>query len=95
MNFIFSEYLFIFTVYLILEETHPISELKTTLKSLRIKGESGKLVAKLFSKMSEIRGSKSVGEKWRQSGLQLKDIINMEREQIDRIVRNYVSLLIF
>ncbi|XP_033212487.1 uncharacterized protein LOC117170074 [Belonocnema kinseyi] len=76
-------------LYLVIEETHPISELKTTLESLRIKGESGKLVAKLFSKMSEISGSKSTGEKWRQSGLQVKDIIDTEREQIDRIVKNY------
>ena len=81
-------------MFLLIEGTYPISELRNALKKLRTKGESGKLVAKLFSKMSNVSGPKSIGDKWRQSGLQLSDIINPEREKIDLIVRNYVSLVI-
>ena len=79
-------------MYLVVEGTHPVSELKTTLAILRNKGQSGKLIGELFSKMCEVIGPKSVAEKLSQSGLQLSDIINPERENIDEIINNYVSI---
>ena len=53
------------------------------------------MIGELFSNMSRISGQKAVAEKWSQSGLQFSDIINLERESVDEIVKNYVSLRIF
>ncbi|XP_043477591.1 uncharacterized protein LOC122508363 [Leptopilina heterotoma] len=76
-------------VHLVIDETHPLAELPITLASLRSRGQSGKLVGELFSKMAIICGSEVLVEKWNSSKLLISDLINGERENIDEIIKNY------
>ncbi|XP_051166301.1 eukaryotic translation initiation factor 4 gamma 3-like isoform X2 [Leptopilina boulardi] len=76
-------------VHLLIDETHPFAELPITLANLRIKGQSGKFVGELFSKVATISGPEMLVQKWLMSKLQFSDIINGERENIDEIIKNY------
>ncbi|XP_043492134.1 eukaryotic translation initiation factor 4 gamma 3-like isoform X5 [Polistes fuscatus] len=71
------------------EEIMPLSEMSSIFKSLKIQGCAGKLLGELLAKLSQEKGSKWVADKWDQSRLSLNDIIDSERESIDKIAKEY------
>lgn len=83
---------FFLSVHLLIDETHPLSELPITVASLRNKGLSGAFAAELLSRMAKICGPKVFVQKWSQSNLKFIDFINRDQENIVKIINNYVSL---
>ncbi|CAL7944670.1 unnamed protein product [Xylocopa violacea] len=71
------------------EEVLPLTELIPIFDSLRSQGYVGKFLGELLSKVSRDKGPKWVADKWDQSGLQLSNIIDPDREDVDKIVKDY------
>lgn len=69
-----------------------LSELKSTCISLRRQGFVGKFLGELMTKVSRNKGPKWLADKWDQSGLQLSNLIDPERENVDKIIQEYVSI---
>lgn len=70
-----------------------LSELKSICISLRREGFVGKFLGELMIKVSRNKGPKWLADKWDQSGLQLNNLIDSERENVDQIIQEYVSIL--
>lgn len=83
--------MFLFTAHPIKEEILPLTELKPIFDSLRNRGYVGKFLGELLSKLSRDKGPKWIADKWDQSGLQLSNIIDTELEEVDKIIKDYVS----
>nr|KAF7435190.1 hypothetical protein H0235_003381 [Vespula pensylvanica] len=71
------------------DEVMPLSEMGSIFVSLRNQGGAGKLLGELLAKLSQEKGSKWIADKWDQSRLPLNDIIDPERENIDKIAKEY------
>jgi len=69
-----------------------LSELKSICISLRRQGFVGKFLGELMTKVSRNKGPKWLADKWDQSGLQLNNLIDPERENVDKIIQEYVSI---
>jgi len=69
-----------------------LSELKSICISLRSQGFVGKFLGELMTKVSRNKGPKWLADKWDQSGLQLNNLIDLERENVDKIIQEYVSI---
>ncbi|KAL0133320.1 hypothetical protein PUN28_000815 [Cardiocondyla obscurior] len=67
----------------------PLSELKSICLNLREQGFVGKFLGELFTKVSRDKGPKWLADKWDQSGLQLNNLIDPERENVDKIIQEY------
>lgn len=70
----------------------PLSEMKSVFLSLRRQGFVGKFLGELLTKVSLSKGPMWVTDKWDQSGLQLINLIDPEREDVDKITMEYVSV---
>lgn len=75
------------------EEAIPLSEMKSIFLSLKANGFVGKLFGELMVKVSQSKGPKWVADKWDQSGLQLSNLLDLELENADNIIKDYVSVL--
>ncbi|XP_017890862.1 eukaryotic translation initiation factor 4 gamma 3-like isoform X3 [Ceratina calcarata] len=71
------------------QEVLPLNELKPVFDSLRSQGYVGIFLGELLSKVCRDKGPKWVADKWDQSGLQLNSLIDPEREEVDKIIKNY------
>ncbi|XP_015180094.1 PREDICTED: eukaryotic translation initiation factor 4 gamma 1 isoform X3 [Polistes dominula] len=71
------------------EEIMPLSEMNSIFISLKSQGGAGKLLGELLAKLCQEKGSKWVADKWDQSRLSINDIIDSERESIDKIAKEY------
>ncbi|KAK2588140.1 hypothetical protein KPH14_004191 [Odynerus spinipes] len=71
------------------DEVMPLSEMGSIFISLRSQGYAGKLLGELLAKLSREKGSKWVADKWDQSRLALNDIINPDRENVDKIIKEH------
>ncbi|KAG7197148.1 hypothetical protein KM043_007233 [Ampulex compressa] len=71
------------------QDVIKLSDLKPTFESLRSQGYAGKLLVELLNKLSQNKGSMWVADKWDQSGLVLNNIVDTERENVDRIIKDY------
>lgn len=80
------------TAHPIEDDILPLSELKPIFDSLRSRGYVGRFLGELLSKVSRDKGPKWAADKWDQSGLQLSNLIDPEREEVDKIVKDYVRL---
>lgn len=70
-----------------------LSELKSIcVNYLRRQGCVGKFLGELMTKVNRNKGPKWLGDKWDQSGLQLSHLIDPERENVDKIIQEYVSI---
>ncbi|XP_071572693.1 eukaryotic translation initiation factor 4 gamma isoform X3 [Temnothorax nylanderi] len=66
-----------------------LSEFKSICISLRRQGFVGKFLGELMTKVSRNKGPKWLADKWDQSGLQLSNLIDPERENVDKIIQEY------
>ncbi|KAL6260894.1 hypothetical protein P5V15_008422 [Pogonomyrmex californicus] len=66
-----------------------LSELKSICLSLRRQGFVGKFLGELMTKVSRSKGPKWLADKWDQSGLQLNNLIDLEQENVDKIIQEY------
>lgn len=71
------------------EEAIPLSEMKSIFLSLKANGFVGKLFGELMVKVSQSKGPKWVADKWDQSGLQLSNLLDLELENADNIIKDY------
>lgn len=65
--------------------------MKPIFDSLRTRGYVGKFLGELLSKISRDKGHKWIADKWDQSGLKLSNVIDTELEEVDKIIKDYVS----
>lgn len=71
----------------------PLSEMKSVFLSLRRQGFVGKFIGELLMKVSRNKGPLWIADKWDQSGLQLSSLIDPELENIEKIIKEYVSII--
>lgn len=67
----------------------PLSEFKSICIRLRRQGFIGKFLGELLTKVSRNKGPKWLADKWDQSGLQLSNLIDPERENADIVIKDY------
>lgn len=66
--------------------------MKSVFLSLKPNGFVGKLFGELIMKVSHNKGSKWVADKWDQSGLQLRNLVDPNLEDADKIIKDYVDI---
>lgn len=71
------------------DEVMPLAEIGSIFVNLRSQGNAGQLLGELLAKLSREKGSKWIADKWDQSRLALYDIINPDRENVDKIIKEY------
>ncbi|KAI4491072.1 hypothetical protein M0802_010489 [Mischocyttarus mexicanus] len=71
------------------EEVMPLSEMSTIFTTLRSESCAGKFLGELLAKLSQEKGSKWVADNWDQSRLSLSDIIDPDKENIEKIAKEY------
>ncbi|XP_011331702.1 eukaryotic translation initiation factor 4 gamma 3 isoform X2 [Ooceraea biroi] len=73
----------------IADEAIALSEMESIFISLRSQGSVGKFIGELLTQAVCIKGEEWISKKWNQSGLQLSNLIDPEREDIEKITREY------
>lgn len=76
---------------MVVTNAHPLAEMKTTASIRKTLGNSGKLMGELLTRLVRDQGPTWVAEKWDQSGLQWSDVVNTQLENVDNIIKQYVS----
>lgn len=84
-------------VHPILNGTYPLTELRSTLKSLspelKNDGHAAELLAEILSELKELEGETWTNEKWISSGLQWNDFVD-DDIKMTQIKKDYVSFYI-
>jgi len=81
-----------FAAYSIADEAIALSEMESIFMSLRSQGSAGRFIGGLLAQVISMKGEEWVAKKWNQSGLQLNSLINAEREDIDKIIKEHVRI---
>jgi len=81
-----------FAAYSIADEAIALSEMESVFMNLRSQGSAGKFIGGLLAQVVSMKGEEWVAKKWNQSGLQLNSLIDAEREDIDKIIKEHVRI---
>jgi type VI protein secretion system component VasK len=84
-----------FAAYSITDEAITLSEMESIFINLRSQGSAGKFIGGLLTQVVSMKGEEWVAKKWNQSGLQLNSLIDAEREDIDKIIKEHVRIFSF
>ncbi|XP_066598673.1 eukaryotic translation initiation factor 4 gamma 3-like isoform X2 [Prorops nasuta] len=75
--------------FIVEEDTTSLSAIKPIFAALRSQGYVGKLLGELLTKLSKDKGSKWAAEKWDQSEIKWNNIIDTDKENVDKIIKEH------